>query len=94
MLLIFGIRAVLDVMGASTYTCERCGQRAQHNVLRERKKLSLFFIPVLTLGRARYLDECTVCGRALSLSEADAQSAVRGTSPGPQDSATWTPQDR
>ncbi len=94
MLLIFGIRAVLDVMGASTYTCERCGQHAQHDVLRQRKKLSLFFIPVLTLGRARFLDECTACGRVLSISEADAEAAARGMAPGPQDSTTWTPQDR
>lgn len=94
MLLIFGIRAVLDVMGASTYACERCGNQARHDVLRERKKLSLFFIPVLTLGRARYLDECSACGRVLSISEADARSVARGMSAGPQDSTTWTPQDR
>ena len=94
MLLIFGIRAVLDVMGTSTYTCERCGQHARHDVLRQRKKLSLFFIPIMTVGRTRYLDECTSCGRALSISEADARAAARGVTPGPQDSPTWTPQDR
>jgi hypothetical protein len=55
--------------------------------------LSLFFVPVLPLGGARYLDECTVCGRLLSISESDAENAVRSTS-GPQDSPTWSPQDR
>ena len=94
MLLIFGIRTVLDVLGATTYTCERCGQHARHDLLRQRRKLSLFFIPVLTLGRARYLDECTVCGRAMSVSEAEARAAARGVTPGAQDSTTWTPQDR
>ncbi len=94
MLLIFGIRAVFDVLGASTYTCERCGQHGRHEVLRQRKKLSLFFVPIMTVGRARYLDECTVCGRTLSVSEADATSVTRPAAAGPQDSPTWTPQDR
>jgi len=48
---------------------------------------------VLPVGRARYLDECTVCGRVLSISESDAENAVR-TAKGPQDSPIWSPQDR
>ena len=93
MLIVFGIGSRVQLMTALSYACERCGRYGQHNVLRERRRLSLFFVPVLPLGGARYLDECTVCGRLLSISESDAENAVRSTS-GPQDSPTWSPQDR
>ncbi len=94
MLIIFGIRAALQLLATTTYTCERCGNHAPHEVLKERRRLSVFFIPVLTLGRARYTDQCTACGRMLSISEADADAAARRATSGPQDSPTWTPQDR
>jgi hypothetical protein len=95
MLLILGIRAVTDLFATPTYSCERCGRLARHTVLRERRRLSLFFIPVLTLGRARYIDECTSCGRLRYVSSEQAHSAPDVPSAsGPQDSLLWTPQDR
>ena len=93
MLIVFGIWSIVDMMTSLSYVCERCGNYGRHDVLRERRRLSLFFVPVLPFGRARHLDECTVCGRVLSISEADAENAVR-TAKGPQDSPTWSPQDR
>jgi uncharacterized Zn finger protein len=93
MLIVFGIGSIVDLMTSLSYGCERCGNYGRHDVLRERRRLSLFFVPVLPFGRARYMDECTVCGRVLSISEADAENAVR-TARGPQDSPTWSPQDR
>jgi uncharacterized Zn finger protein len=92
MLLIFGIRAVTDLFATPSYACERCGRYARHEVLRERRRLSLFFIPVLTLGRARYVDECTACGRLRDVSSEQAHATPAAV--GPQDSLTWTPQDR
>ena len=93
MLIVFGIRSSVDLMTALSYVCDRCGNHARHDVLRERRRLSLFFIPVLPLGGARFLDECTVCGRVLRISESEAENAVR-TAAGPQDAPTWSPQDR
>lgn len=93
MLIVFGIRSIVDLMTSLSYVCERCGNYGRHDVLRERRRLSLFFVPVLPFGRPRHLDECTVCGRVLSISEADAENALR-TAKGPQDSPTWSPQDR
>ena len=92
MLIVFGIGSRVDLVSALSYVCEHCGTYARHEFLRERRRLSLFFIPVLPLGRARYLDECTVCGRVLSISPADAENAVR-TAKGPQDSPQGSPQD-
>ena len=92
MLLIFGIRTLTDLVATPSYSCERCGRYARHQVLCERRRLSLFFIPVLTLGRPRYLDECTACGRVRYVSREQAHPAPAAA--GPQDSLTWTPQDR
>lgn len=94
MLIVFGIGATLQLLASSIHTCERCGNQATHNVLKERRRLSIFFIPVLTVGKARYLDECTACGRVLDISEADAEAAALRVTSGPQDSPTWSPQDR
>ncbi len=104
MLLIFGIRAVTDLFSTLSYACERCGTYARHQVMRERRRLSLFFVPVLTLGRARYIDECTACGRLRYVSQQQAESAPATAStsvipagpadPGPQDAPNWTPLDR
>ncbi len=93
-LLIMGIKDVVRLMAAPAYTCERCGQHARHDVTISRRKLSLFFVPLLTLGKATYLDECTACGRVLSISRGDAEAATRPAPSGPQDAVSWTPQDR
>jgi hypothetical protein len=95
MLLILGIRAVTDLFATPSYACERCGRVARHTVVRERRRLSLFFIPVLTLGRPRYIDECTSCGRVRYVSSEQAHTAPSVPyASGPQDSLAWTPQDR
>ncbi len=89
-----GIKDVVRLMAARIYTCERCGRHARHDVLSSRRRLSIFFVPILTLGRASYLDECSACGRVLSISRSDADSAARPSPSGPQDALVWTPQDR
>jgi zinc-ribbon family len=105
MLIIMGIRAALELLGTTAYTCEVCGRHTQHEIVRERKKFSLFFIPLFSVGRPRYLDICSYCGRALEISAADAEAAaaqpqavqqppVPQPTPGPQDAPAWTPQDR
>ena len=94
MLIVFGIGETVRLMGSLTYICERCGKRATHNILKRRRRLSIFFIPVLTFGQASFADECTACGRVLDISESDAEAVSAGMKPGPQDAANWSPQDR
>ena len=55
MLIVFGIGSSVQLMTALSYACERCGNYGQHNVLRERRRLSLFFVPVLPLGTSIFL---------------------------------------
>ena len=45
-LLIFGFRVYEDVLGVLRYVCETCGHEAAHQVLRRRRRFTLFFIPL------------------------------------------------
>jgi DNA-directed RNA polymerase subunit RPC12/RpoP len=76
MLLIFGVRAALVLLSTPVYTCERCGRHGQHRVAKRVRRLTLFFIPVLPVGRARYVDTCSQCGREIELSKVEAEKVA------------------
>ncbi len=95
MLLVFGLRVVARLLGEREDTCERCGRHATHRITESVRKLSLFFIPVCRVGAANYQSTCMACGWVRDLTRADALSGPAfGVAPGPQDSPSWTPQDR
>lgn len=98
MLLIFGITSSAKLLATVMLTCRRCGNHATHEILEVARKFSLFFIPLFRVGAAQYLDTCTVCGLQTPITEAEARSGGTSSIPappaGPQDAATWTPQDR
>lgn len=96
MFLLFGLRTALVVLATPVYACERCGNHAQHDVTRRVRKLTLFFIPLFAVGATTYEDTCQACGRTSELSRSQAEGVVAPPmrTPGPQDSPTWTPQDR
>ena len=62
MLVIFGIRVTEDVLGVLRYVCETCGNEAAHRVLRRRRRFTLFFVPLFSVGTT-YADICTWCAR-------------------------------
>jgi len=76
MLVIFGIRVSEDVLGVVRYVCETCGHEAAHRVLRRRRRFTLFFIPLFSVG-TQYADVCTWCARARELSQQQAEQATR-----------------
>jgi hypothetical protein len=74
-MLILGLK-VSNVLLATLYAvCDVCGVSAAHEVVKRVRRLSVFFIPVLSLG-ARYQDVCTFCGRTMALSADDAERAA------------------
>lgn len=95
MLLVFGLRVVARLLAVRADRCTRCGQHAPHQITESVRKLSVFFIPVCRVGASRYQKTCTACGRVTDISSGEALSRTTfDAAPGPQDSATWTPQDR
>lgn len=76
MLLIFGIRESEDLLGTLNYVCDVCGHQAAHQVIRRRRRFSLFFIPLFSVG-TRYVDVCIWCARTREISRQQAESATR-----------------
>lgn len=62
MLLLFGFRNKMHDHGATiAATCPRCHNSVVLHDVRNRRWFTLFFIPVLPLGRARRLLTCPIC---------------------------------
>ncbi len=92
---VFGVRVVDQLLAVRVGTCTRCGRHAPHQISESARKLSVFFIPVCKVGAAKYRSTCTACDWVTNLSRAEALSpAAPGSASDPQDSPTWTPQDR
>jgi DNA-directed RNA polymerase subunit RPC12/RpoP len=75
-MLIFGLSVKQFLLATLVYLCETCGTSAPHQLVKRARRLSLFFIPVLTVGRS-YLDVCTACGRTLDVPREQAEAAAQ-----------------
>jgi hypothetical protein len=74
-IVIFGIRRRAHRMATVFALCRLCGSPAAQAITRVRTFFSLFFVPVIPLG-STYRSTCTLCGRAVKLSRADAEQLV------------------
>lgn len=61
MFFLFGLTTREHPQFTRTASCRYCGQFAPQHVIQRKTKLSVFFIPLLTLKRTR-LQQCTNCG--------------------------------
>jgi predicted RNA-binding Zn-ribbon protein involved in translation (DUF1610 family) len=73
-----GVREVL--LSTLVFTCETCGNHATHQLTKQSRRFSLFFIPLFSVG-TKYLDSCTACGRVIEVSKEQAESAARQVGP-------------
>ena len=80
MFVIFGFGVSETLLATLVQRCETCGNQAAHQLTKQSRKLSLFFIPLFTVG-SRYFDTCTVCGRTLEVSREQAEMAARHVGP-------------
>lgn len=72
MFLIIGSRPVLTVLSVVTFVCPHCRHEARQRVMRQQQKLTLFFIPLLSLGSSWFV-ECEHCGTATELTRQQAE---------------------
>jgi len=105
--LIVGMSMKTVLLALLTYVCERCGTTAPHEVTRQVRRITVFFIPLFPVS-TKHRDTCTACGRVIDVSPEQAEWAVsQSSSPGrtvnppapassPQDrpASEWPPQDR
>ena len=76
----FGVTEVL--LSTLVFTCETCGNHAAHQLTKQTRKFSLFFIPLFSVG-TKYLDSCTACGRIIEVSKEQAEGSGPAGRPGP-----------
>lgn len=74
-MLIFGLSAKDTVLGTLVFPCNSCGNNVPHHLVRRSRKISLFFIPLLSIS-TKYLDTCTACGRVVDVPREQAEAAV------------------
>ncbi len=79
-MLILGIGVREAILSTLFFVCETCGNQGAHQIIRRTRKLSVFFIPLLTVGTT-YLDVCNVCGRVQEISREQAETASQQTGP-------------
>lgn len=82
MLLIFGTKAYVTVMGVVTFVCQYCGNPGSQRVEKWATKFTLFFIPTFTVS-TKYVVQCAVCGTQSRLEKVDAERLTAGV-PGGQ----------
>ena len=80
MFLIFGIGVSETLLATLVVRCETCGNQAAHQLTKQSRRFSLFFIPLFSVG-SKYLDTCTACGRVLEVSREQAEMAARQVGP-------------
>jgi hypothetical protein len=73
-----GVTEIL--LSTLVFTCETCGNHAAHQLTKQNRRFSLFFIPLFSVG-TKYLDSCTACGRIIEVSKAQAEAAARQVGP-------------
>jgi tellurite resistance protein len=62
LLIIFGLRVFYRTAGQGAFHCQRCGGDREYARRAGRRWFTLFFIPVIPLGKAGEHVRCTVCG--------------------------------
>jgi tetratricopeptide (TPR) repeat protein len=59
--IIFGTRNTNNVLGQTQFVCPQCRRQAYHTVVRSRQWFTLYFIPVIPMGKSTTA-RCNLCG--------------------------------
>ena len=71
--IIFGSRNNNNVMGQTQFVCPQCRREAYHTVVRSSRWFTLYFIPVIPLGKTTTA-RCNLCGFRGQISNEQADS--------------------
>ena len=71
MFLIFGFGTKAQALGWVAAVCHVCGHSGSMMLVRERTRLSIFFIPLIPI-RTRHVLECPVCQSRIRVDKGEA----------------------
>ena len=75
MFILFGFRSMIRTLVMTTSICRTTNQQAAHRLSRITRWFTLFFIPVIPVGR-RYVLTCSACGQSYKIAKDDAAAIV------------------
>ena len=81
-MLIIGFAVTEVLLSTLVFSCETCGDHAAHQLTKQTRKFSLFFIPLFSVG-TKYLDSCTACRRIIEVSKGAGRDGGPAGWPGP-----------
>lgn len=79
MLVLFGLKTYVQVLGVVTRRCPRCAAVAGQRVEERVTKLTIFFVPTFTTRRA-YVAQCAACTAETRLDQGEAEG-ITGARP-------------
>lgn len=65
-MIIFGSRTMNSTISSGSFNCPRCNSQQPYNMIGVNKWFTLYFIPVIPMGRAGEYVECTTCAGTFS----------------------------
>jgi uncharacterized Zn finger protein len=75
MFLLFGMRPIDTLLFVVTFVCGHCGTSASQQIVRTQQKVTLFFIPLFSLGTS-WSVQCSHCGMVTGLSRQQAEHSM------------------
>lgn len=70
-MIIYGFRSRNKVMGQIESGCAKCQKPTMHTVVRTSRKMTLFFIPLIPVGKST-ASRCNICGMQVKVNNAEA----------------------
>jgi hypothetical protein len=77
-LILFGLKTYVQVLGVVSQVCRHCGTVAGQRIEERVTKLTIFFVPTITTRRA-YVAQCSACTAEAPLSQAEAERLTGAT---------------
>lgn len=75
-MIIWGFRTVTDLLGVVRFVCGHCQVDAPKRVYLQKRRFTLFFIPLFTY-RKKYYVECVGCAGIFEVDRESAESLVQ-----------------
>jgi hypothetical protein len=72
---LWGFRSMTRTLAMATFPCRTTNQPAAHRLSRVTRWFTVFFIPVIPLGR-RHLLTCSACGQSYKVTKEEAAEIV------------------
>lgn len=72
-MIVYGYRTRNKVMGQTDYACPKCQQATAHTVVRSRRWMTLFWVPIFPITK-NSIARCSACGQQSKVENAQADA--------------------